>query len=55
MPRKNRIHYAGAVYHVMLRGNAKQTIFYEDEEYRYFENVLAQAMDEYSVRLHAYC
>ena len=55
MARKPRIHYPGAVYHVMLRGNAKQAIFHKDEEYRYFENILAQGLEQNSVRLHAYC
>jgi putative transposase len=55
MARKPRIHYPGAIYHVMLRGNAKQTIFHDDEEYRYFENILEQGLDNHSVRLHAYC
>jgi len=39
----------------MLRGNAKQVIFHKDEEYRYFENILAQGLEQNSVRLHAYC
>ena len=32
MPRKPRIHFPGAVYHVMLRGNAGQDIFIDDED-----------------------
>jgi len=55
MARKPRIHYPGAIYHVMLRGNAKQTIFHKDEEYRYFEGVLAEGLEQYSLTLHAYC
>ena len=42
MARKPRIHYAGALYHVMLRGNAGQTVFHEHVKYRYFEDILAQ-------------
>jgi len=55
MARKPRIHYPGAIYHVMIRGNAKQTIFHRDEEYRYFEDILAQGLEQYSLMLHAYC
>jgi len=55
MARKPRIHYPGAIYHVMLRGNAKQTIFHKDEESRYFENILAQGLEQYSLKLHAFC
>ncbi len=40
---------------MMLRGNAKQTIFYGDEEYRHFEDILAQGLEQYSLMLHAYC
>ncbi len=38
-----------------MRGNAKEPIFREDEEYRRFENILAQGLEQYSVALHAYC
>jgi len=55
MPRKRRIHYPGAIYHVMLRGNAKQDIFHSDEEYRYFETILAEGLGQFSLTLHAYC
>ena len=55
MARKPRIHYPGAIYHVMLRGNDKQPIFYKDEEYRFFENILAEGLKQYSLVLHAYC
>ena len=47
MARKPRIHYPGAIYHVMLRGNAKQPIFHKDEEYRYFENILAEGLEQF--------
>ncbi|SMC42134.1 REP element-mobilizing transposase RayT [Desulfocicer vacuolatum DSM 3385] len=55
MARKPRIHYPGAIYHVMIRGNAKQPIFHGDEEYRYFEDILAQGLEQHSLILHAYC
>ena len=55
MARKSRIHYPGAVYHVMLRGNAKQAVFQGDEEYSHFEDILAQGMVQYELVLHAYC
>ena len=55
MTRKTRIHYPGALYHVMLRGNARQTVFYQDAEYRYFEDILAQGLEQFEIVLHAYC
>ena len=41
MARKSRIHYPGAFYHVMLRGNGKQTIFHGKNDISYFEKVLS--------------
>lgn len=55
MARKSRIHYPGALYHVMLRGNAGQTVFHQDAECRYFEDILAQGLEQYEILLHAYC
>lgn len=55
MARKKRIHYPGALYHVMLRGNAGQTVFHQDAECRYFEDILAQGLEQYEMLLHAYC
>jgi putative transposase len=37
MARKPRIHFPGAFYHVMLRGNGKQNIFFaDDDRYRFY-------------------
>lgn len=36
MARPLRIQYAGAIYHVMARGNGRQKIFREDRDYRRF-------------------
>jgi len=55
MARKPRIHYPGALYHVMLRGNARQAVFHHDIECRYFEDILAQGLEQYAIVLHAYC
>jgi putative transposase len=55
MARKPRIHYPGAMYHVMLRGNAGQAVFHSDDEYRHFEKILAQGLARHAIALHAYC
>jgi REP element-mobilizing transposase RayT len=55
MPRKPRIHYPGAFYHVMLRGNAKQAIFHDKDDFRHFEEILSQGLEKYNLRLCAYC
>ena len=36
MARKPRLHYVGALYHVMVRGNGGQDIFADDEDSRGF-------------------
>ena len=55
MARKPRIHYPGAFYHVMLRGNAKQSIFHDKEDIRRFEEILNQGLETHNLRLCAYC
>lgn len=46
--------YAGAVYHVMSRGNAGQTIFANDEDRRLFLETLGDACERCGWRIHAY-
>ncbi len=41
MSRPLRIHFAGAVYHVMNRGTARQASFLNDGDYQAFLNTLA--------------
>jgi REP element-mobilizing transposase RayT len=36
MPRQHRIQYPGATYHVMARGNRRETIFRGDQDCRAF-------------------
>lgn len=55
MARKPRIHFPGAFYHVILRGNAKQNIFNGDEDILRFEDFLNQGLKKYDQRLCAYC
>jgi putative transposase len=55
VPRKPRIHNPGAVYHVILRGNAKQDIFFDAEDRRRFLVQLQDGKDRYGFRLHGYC
>ena len=54
MPRKPRIEYAGAVYHVLNRGNYRQTLFEVEGTAEAFERVLLEACSRFGWRLHAY-
>jgi REP element-mobilizing transposase RayT len=42
MPRPLRIQYAGARYHVMSRGDRRESIFYDDADRVEFQRTLAQ-------------
>jgi putative transposase len=55
MPRKLRIQYPGAIYHLMNRGDRREAIF-EDEQDRYrFLATLGQACEKTGWQVHAYC
>lgn len=55
MPRRNRIHYRNAFYHVMLRGNNRKNIFLKKNDYQLFIEILANAADLYNFKVHLYC
>lgn len=55
MTRKSRIHYPGAVYHAILRGNNKQTIFFSDEDRTQFCLFLQETIEQYDCRIHGFC
>jgi REP element-mobilizing transposase RayT len=55
MARKPRVHYPTAVYHVMLRGNAGQTIFADEADRTRFLLLLQEGIERFSSRIHAFC
>ena len=44
MPRPPRADEAGAIYHALNRGNARQTIFHKTGDYEAFEKVIAEGL-----------
>lgn len=54
MPRKPRIEFEGAIYHVVQRGGPRRPVFGGAEAARAFEACLFQACDRLGWRLHAY-
>ena len=54
MPRKPRVEYAGAVYHVMSRGNHQQKVFRTDADNALFLETLAEACGRTGWKVHAY-
>jgi putative transposase len=55
MPRKPRIHYPGAFYHVILRGNAGDPIFFDDRDRYRLYLILQYAVEKFRCRIHAFC
>ena len=55
MPRKLRIQYPGAMYHVMSRGNRRERIFLDDVDRQDFLKTLAEACQKTGWQVHAYC
>jgi putative transposase len=55
MARPLRVEFAGAVYHAMARGNERKAIFRDDRDRRRFLETLAEMVERFGVRLHAYC
>ena len=55
MSRPLRIEFAGALYHITSRGNARQEIYADDEDRERFLAVLAEASEQHRWRCHAYC
>ncbi len=55
MPRKPRIHLPGGFYHVILRGNNRQEIFFRPTDREKWQGFLEKGLSRYEHRLHAYC
>lgn len=54
MPRKERIEYAGAMYHVMDRGDRLEAIFQDDRDREIFLKTLGQMCERTGWRIHSY-
>lgn len=55
MPRALRIHAPGAFYHVTLRGNHRQNIFFSPADRRLLDDLTRDVLDRFLARVHAYC
>lgn len=54
MPRKLRVEYEGAVYHVMCRGNSREAIFLGDRDRETFLDTLGEVCERTGWIVHAY-
>jgi REP element-mobilizing transposase RayT len=55
MGRIPRIHFPGAIFHVMARGNARQNILLSGEDREFFLDILSDLKTARPFRLYAYC
>jgi putative transposase len=55
MARRLRLHVPGGFYHVTLRGNHRQPIFFADSDRDLLDTAVAEAVDRLAARIHAYC
>jgi len=55
MTRPLRIEFNGALYHITSRGNAKQAIFLNREDFTGFLRILSSVVKRYHFLVHAYC
>ncbi len=53
MPRQKRADEGGAIYHALNRGNARQVLFHQEEDYEAFLRVLGEGLRRYPVELFA--
>ena len=54
MARKTRVEFAGAVYHVLDRGDRREAIFKDDADRRRFLETLGEACARTGWRVHAF-
>ena len=54
MPRAPRLQIAGLTFHVVHRGNHRERVFFQDDDYRYYLHLLARVSQHYDTSIHAY-
>ena len=55
MARKPRVHVVGGLYHVMLRGNGGEDIFFSDDDRYHFYLLIQEGAERFGHRIHAFC
>ncbi len=55
MGRPKRADVAGEIYHMLNRANSRHTIFHKKEDYDAFENLMAEAVSNFDIRIFSYC
>jgi len=55
MARKSRVHYEGALYHIIVRGNNRSYIFRNKDNKETYKKIVAKYKKRYRFKLYAYC
>ena len=55
MPRQMRIHFPGAIHHVMSRGDRRENIYWDDVDRQDLVKTLAEACQKTERQVQAYC
>ncbi len=55
MPRLPRVDVGEEYYHVINRANARLPIFFKEEDFKLFEDILEEAQEQVPMRILAYC
>ena len=55
MPTMRRLVADEAIYHIIQRGNNRQNIFREDEDFEKFLTLIRECMNKYTSELYHYC
>lgn len=55
MARPLRVEFEGAIYHVTVRGNARQRVFVDDRDRNQFLKRLGESVETYDIRLYLFC
>ena len=55
MPRRARRYIPRLPYHIVQRGNNREAVFVEPENYQFYLSLWKDCMKRYGVDVHAYC
>ena len=55
MPRKPREHSVTSLYHIIIRGNDRNDIFYDNQDRYVFLNILKETKEKFKIEIYSYC
>jgi len=55
MPRTARVTFENSVYHIITRGNQKQTVFLDMADYQIYLKMLAKRKKRFGFKLYSFC